>query len=490
MTRVVIVGGGLAGLAAAETLSRTFKGDDRERPEIVVLEAKRTAGGRAGSYYDGASGQEVDYCQHAAMGCCTNFLDLMRRLELDGCFRRWSRLHFLHPDTPNSEFAPSTWLPPPLHLLPCLAGLRFLSRSQQREIRRGLWKLMRTPADSLRDVLAVDWLHQARQSAETVSAFWDVILISALGEKTEHVSMAAARKVLIDGFAAARGASDVLVPRLPLSELLGRRSVEQLTKRGVKVMTGVTVRGIETQCVNTGDGSYSADAVISAVPWYRLGSLFENWPPQDRGLLSDVKRLSQIPTSSISGLHLWFDRAITDLEHAVMVGTTAQWLFRDPCDDPASREEDAGNSVVDRETHYYQVVISASAEVISRGKEAVLNKVLGELRAAFPPAATASLRRWRLVTDPKSVFSVNPQVESLRPPQTTDFEWLFLAGDWTQTGWPATMEGAVISGRMAAKGVLEFLRGSGFLPANAALKEPLVDRGLRKGFLARCLIRQ
>ncbi|QDV88034.1 hydroxysqualene dehydroxylase HpnE [Stieleria magnilauensis] len=446
--RVVIVGGGLAGMAAAETLSRVHPDD-----QVTLLESKRIPGGRAGSYVDPETETAVDYCQHAAMGCCTNLIEMLDRCGLQQHFRRYRSLTFLHPDHPPSRFAPNRWLPPPLHLLGTIGAQRYLAARQKREILCGLWKLMRTPPRALGDCRARQWLAQAGQSDDSVREFWDVILVSALGETTGHVSMAAARKVLIDGFAIARGASDVLVPTLPLAELFGRQLSAVLTGRGVEIRTGHTVEQITPEArVITASGDLDADAVICAVPWHRIDKLFDRWPDADRSRLPDVDAISQIPSSPITGLHLWFDSPITALDHAVMVGTTAQWLFRDPFD---SHHPPAATSTDEPSQYYYQVVISASKESISGSKQELIDTVLAELRHAFPAARNASLLRHRLVTDPNSVFSLRPDVDAIRPAATTQLPWLALAGDWTQTGWPATMEGAVISGRLAAQAVAQ-----------------------------------
>lgn len=483
---VAIVGGGLAGLSAAEALSHGFP-DIR----ITVLESKRITGGRAGSYIDPETRTEVDYCQHAAMGCCTNLIDMLARCELDQYFRRFETLTFLHPETSPSRFAPSRWLPPPLHLLGTINALHYLSAAQKREIKRGLWKLMRVRPASLADLSAADWLARAGQSTESVRRFWDVILVSALGEQTDRVAMSAARKVIIDGFAAARGASDVLVPNRPLADLFGRKLAGVLSDRGVEIRTGENVRQITTEGhVLTGDSTLRPESVICAVPWHRITKLFQSWSESDRRRLPDLEAISKIPGSPISGLHLWFDTAITDLDHAVMVGTVAQWLFRDPCDGgPAEnrgerpdRSDHPGENA--ESGHYYQVVISASAEATSVPRESLLASVLAELRHAFPAARNARLLNHRLVTDPKSVFSIRPEVDAIRPTARTRLPWLALAGDWIRTGWPATMEGAVISGRLAATVAAETLH-----PAEIPRHRRMVCGGLSPGFLARRLIR-
>ncbi len=175
-----------------------------------------------------------------------------------------------------------------------------------------------------------------------------------------------------------------------------------------------------------------------------------------------------LPNSSISGVHLWFDRPITSQPHAVLVGTLSQWLFqREPAE-------------ASPQGHYYKVVISGARSLRSLTHAEVVQRVVGELAAAFPPAAAAKLLHSRVVTDPQSVFSIRPEVDAVRPPSRTALPCLQLAGDYVQTGWPATMEGAVISGRMAANGVLRKLGG---VPAT-------ISEGLPRNWLSRLLIRR
>lgn len=445
-----------------------------DRFEITVLESKRTAGGRAGSFTDRESGETVDYCQHVAMGCCTNLLQLMRRHGLGDQWQRYDRLQFLHPNHSPSPFAPSRWLPPPFHLAPAFGSLRYLSSAQKRQIGRGLWRLMRTTEATLVDQTAATWLRKNQQDDETVTRFWDVILVSALGETTDRVSMAAARKVLIDGFAAARGASDIWIPKLPLSELIGNQLANSITKRDVDLIQQCPVSQVDAgedqrAIVQATDGRcFIANHVISAVPWFRIESLFAG-----SSVILSLPAIGQwtgLPTSPITGVHLWFDRPIMDMPHAVMVGTTAQWIFREPL--VANHSNPSGR-------HYYQVVVSASHQTRQLSQSELIRTVQTELAHQFPAARDAKLLANRIVTDPRSVFSVTPDVERLRPPARTALPWLHLAGDWIQTGWPATMEGAVISGQMAAASVLD----------QYGIPEHPIDPGIDRGWLARRLIR-
>ena len=460
--RVLIVGGGLAGLAVAEGLAEQHS----QRFEIRLLEAKRTTGGRAGSFQDAITDASVDYCQHVAMGCCTNFLGLMQRRGLSNQLHRYNRLKFCHPDFPVSTFQPTAWLPPPLHLMPALSALRYLTRPQRRQIRQALFRLFRSRPEQVTGRIAEVWLREHGQTPDTIRDFWAVIVVSALGESIDRVSLSAVRKVFVDGFAAARGASDVLVPKMPLVKLIGEKLTAEIGEMGVEVRTGKRVRQVvhagSAGSVLTADGeTYFADHVVLAVPWHNVANLI----PQ--GAVADKNRWTALPSSPISGLHLWFDRQITDLPHAVLVGTVAQWVFRQPWG-----LENPSNGF------YYQVVISASQSARGLPRDELIETVLEELRHAFPMARHAELRSSRVVTDPQSVFSISPEIEAIRPPSSTRLPWLHLAGDWIATGWPATMEGAVISGRMAAASILK----------QESLGELGVDSGLRRGWLARQLI--
>ncbi len=466
--RIVIVGGGLAGLSAAEALLR----HDGDRFFVTLLEAKRTVGGRAGSFVDVSTGETIDYCQHVAMGCCTNLIGLLDRCGLADAMHRYSELEFYHPDHRPSRFAAARFLPPPLHLSAAIGKLRYLTTAQKGKIRRALWRLMRTTSDSLASQTAADWLAQQHQDSETLQGFWDVVLVSALGEHTDAVSMSAARKVFMDGFAAARGASDVLVPTRPLSDLFGRSLSAQIQELGAEIYTGLAVTQLRLERdtivgVETSSGRrFDVDHLISAVPWHsitRFAANIDSLP---------LSSFDGIPASPITGLHLWFDREITDRRSAVLVATLSQWLFRQPF--PRDPTESGC---------YYQVVISASARHGFPSKERLVATVVDELKHAFPAARDAKLLRSRIVTDPQSIFSLSPEVDAIRPQSRTALPWFHLAGDWIATGWPATMEGAVISGRMAAASVLQ----SEGLSGEDGVAIP-IDAGLPRGWLARLLI--
>ncbi len=462
--KVVIVGGGLAGLATAVALAGRGL-------QIELLEAKQSLGGRAGSYRDGESGELIDHCQHVAMGCCTNFLDLCERTGCTDLLERHRRLHFFSADGRRSDFEPSGWFPAPLHLLPAMLGLKHLGWGDKLGILRAMFALMRMTATSAAAETSVaHWLRWQRQTPEASERFWKVVLVSALGESLERASLSAARKVFVDGFLAHAQAADVLIPRVSLSELYDQRIAGWLRERDVTIRLGEAVKqiaahesgGIIVQTVST---KIIAQAVVVAVPWRRLPELL------DVSLQTAVPKLSDLASlesSPITSLHLWTDRPITDLPHAVLIDRLSQWVFA---------RSDAGMN----KGHYYQVVISASRELAGRSQQSVIDEVWQDLQAVFPAARAARLLDSQLITQRDAVFSVTPESEPLRLPQRTLHPALVLAGDWTDTGWPATMEGAVRSGYLAAEQVPQNLRFNTSSPR-------ILQSGLPRNWLVRFLI--
>ncbi len=430
---VVVVGGGLAGLAAAASLSAA---DIR----VTVLEARRRAGGRAASFEDPVAGGLVDACQHVAMGCCTNFLDLCRQAGLADALRCDRTLWFIGPDGDRAACTPSRLFPAPLHLAPLLLGMRHFSVGEKLSLGLGMLRLARyrEPAaggiHALGSSTALKWLESVGQPERVIRLFWQPVLESALGESIDLVSTSAARKVAVDAFLAHRDAADLFVPLEPLGTLFGERLVAWLEGRGVVVETGRSVTAIERDAggravaVLHGDGRTPCDAAIVALPWRQAARVVPDLVP------AADERFAGSP---ITAVHLWFDRDCIDLPHAVLVGRVSQWVFR----------PDAAEG---RQPGYCQVVISASRGLLGGDREALVATVVAELRDTFPAAREAVLLESRVVTDPTAVLSVRPGVDAFRPAASTVVPNLFLAGDWTATGWPSTMEGAVRSGRLAA----------------------------------------
>lgn len=463
---IAIIGGGLAGLAAAAALC-----DQGLRAE--VYEARSRLGGRAASWREPGSDRLVDFCQHVGMACCTNLADFCRGLELDRYFRRDGRLHFFSPDGQRYDFASTAWLPAPLHLAPALLRSGYLSWRERIGVAQAMLKLGRVDeqADDSSQPTIGRWLATHGQSARAIELFWTPVLVSALGEAIDRASLKYARKVFVDGFIAHRDAYQVDVPTIPLSAIYGEHAVAKLRSRGVRIHTGMPIRALRA----TGDGRFEltfddevrrvVDQVIVAVPWRKASELLAGFTP----LCEQLRGWQSIVGAPISGVHLWFDRKLTDLPHAVLVGMLSQWYF-------------AGATTPNGETaageFYCQVVVSASYDLEALGRDAAIERITGELRRVFPAARDAKLLRSKIVTERDAVFSTRPGIDAVRPCQTTAVPGLFLAGDWTDTGWPATMEGAVRSGRLAAEGVL----------AQLGRSKKLMTPDLPRSFLARRLL--
>ena len=455
-TNVAVVGGGLAGLAAAVALcERGFR--------VELFEAGRRLGGRAGSFRDGLSGELVDSCQHVAMGCCTNLADFLRRTGTSDCFRRRRQLHFVGPDGRHYRVAAAPGLPAPLHLVPGLMQLGYLGFIDRLRILRTLGRLAKLPSGGEQDDSAScgqtdsatvgPWLSRQGESDRALRRFWSVVLVSALGETLDRASLNAARKVFVDGFLASRRAYELEVPRVPLAEIFDRRVGDWLCAQGVTIHRGVRVAKIDgdgdrARAVVLPDGSRRPfDGFVAAVPWRAVRALLGPAVLPALPALAHVERIEPAP---ITAVHLWLDRPIRAPAEAVLVGRTSQWVFRrgGPKAKADRRPETPESG------HYHQVVISASHKLIGRPHGELVREVCSELRAIWPAARRARLLRWRVITHREAVFSVRPGIERLRPPQQTPIPNLVLAGDWTATGWPATMEGAVRSGYLAAEAVL------------------------------------
>jgi squalene-associated FAD-dependent desaturase len=412
------------------------------------------------------------------MGCCTNLADFCRRVGIQDRFRHDRRLEFIGPDNRAFPLAASG-LPAPFHLAPAFWGFKFLSVRERIGIANAMWRLMRLqPQDDANSPTIGAWLKAHKQTPRAMDLYWNVILVSALGEELDRASLAAARKVIVDGFLASRDAYVLEVPRVPLAELYGDVLERWLANRGVRVHLNAPVRQVshdkEPRLVLADGDEVRPDFLVLALPWHRLAGVVETSLAMRFPWLAEI---STVESSPITGVHLWFDRPIMPYEHAVLVGRLSQWVFHRTSEPPPSvatyQAAETGGE------HYYQVVVSASRNLAGRDRGAIADEVCQELADIWPQAAVARRLHARVVTEHAAVFSVRPGLDQVRPLQQTSEPGILVAGDWTATGWPATMEGAVRSGYLAAESIL------------SALGKPqeLLADDLPRGMLARLLIR-
>lgn len=446
--RIVIIGGGLAGLAAAVGLAGRGHA-------VTLLESRPRLGGRASSFVDQATGTAIDNCQHVSMGCCTNFRHFCRTVGIERFFRREPELYFIGPEGRADVFSANR-LPAPLHLLSAFRRLSYLSLRDKVRLASGLRALARVRNAHQCDEPFDRWLAGQQQTPAAIERFWQVVLVSALSESLDRISVGHARKVFVDAFLANRDGWQVEIPTVPLDELYGQHLTRWLEDRGVTIRLQAGVERLELQqdriaaVVLRNGERLEAEQFILAVPRHRVPDLL----PEGLRSHPQLAGVAQLESAPIASVHLWFERPVTELPHAVLVDRLSQWVFNRTMlmSGPPACEGGSGNT-----GHYYQVVISASRHLAGRSQEETIAEVVRELTAIWPATAEATLLHARQVTEHRAVFSVRPGVESLRPPQQSPIANLQLAGDWTCTGWPATMEGAVRSGYLAAENVLAHL---------------------------------
>jgi squalene-associated FAD-dependent desaturase len=434
---VIVVGGGLAGLSAACALADAGY-------QVRLLEKRRYLGGRASSYEHPGTGEVIDNCQHVLLGNCVNLIDLYRRLGVSGAIRWFDRLTFVEPGGRRSILEPS-FLPAPFHDMPSFLRASAFSFSDKLAIGRGLSAFIAgIPKDSEENF--AHWLARHGQTTGAINRFWKPVLVSALNEDPDRMSVHYAGQVIRKSLLLSPGAGRMGVPTIPLSELYSR-AIDYMQSRGGQVNLSAATESFqwseETQkwTVTTQDQSFTTDAVVLALAFEGVSKLLPLLPRNPKAEQLAVN-LGHFGHSPITGIHLWFDREITDLEHAILLDATIQWLFHKS---RLQRRADSGS--------YVELVVSASKSLVEMQRQEIIDLALRELAEFFPLVAQAKLVKATVVKEVRATYSIRPQLDLLRPTASSPWPQVFLAGDWVATGWPATMEGAVRSGYLAAEAV-------------------------------------
>ncbi len=439
----VVIGGGIAGITAALVLAQVGI-------EPVLLEKRAGLGGRANSFYDKQQEMLVDECQHGTMRCCTTLDWLFQRLGVDGYIRYFDRLEFLDGDGIRSAIY-ATGLPPPFHTAVSFARFKSLTLLDKVAIGRALMSILVCPSWMVpANENMLNWLCSTHQTERAISRFWRPILVSACNEELQKISCAYGFKVFREGFLSTRTGYQFGVPTVPLSTLYSEPAIEAIRSLGGRVRTKTAVKSIlfdSTNCRATGvllqnGESISANWVVSALQCDQILRLL---PTDSNASVHEWEQLAGIPLVPIMGVHLWFDRSIEIPPAIALLDRSFEWVFNRNALYPALRNSPA----------FLSLVISASSRFDAASREDVVALALKELGEAFPVVADAKLVHSSVVRWPKATISPSTEVHAMRSGPTTPYSNVVLAGEWTNTGWPSTMEGAAISGLNAAHYILQ-----------------------------------
>jgi squalene-associated FAD-dependent desaturase len=441
---VIVIGGGLAGLSCAVALAESGC-------RVRMFEKRPHLGGRATSY-SLPDGSHVDNCQHLTLGCCTNLDDFYRRVGAAGKIRYYNRYIFADRAGRRSSIEPSA-LPPPFHFAPSFLLFPALSWKDKLGIGRALLEIARSGGrlPSADGVSMLDWLRSRNQTPNAIDRFWRCALVSALDETLDRADARYGIDFYWKTFLANRLGGRIGLPSVPLGELYDgcRAAVE---RQGGEVRSRAGVRSL---CVSDGrvtgllceDGSqHTADAYVAAVTHDALLGMLPSDLIERETCFSNLRNLR---TSPITGVHLWFDRPVMYEPYLTLLDHTVQWIFnktRLSANSDSAAPEDAAQ--------YLQLVISASYDLVPRPRQEIVNLCLAELSDVFSAVREARLVKSTVIKEVAATFSPFPGVDRWRPPQQSPLPNLFLAGDWTKTGWPSTMEGAVRSGYLSAESLL------------------------------------
>lgn len=457
--RAVVVGGGLAGITAALELADAGLG-------VTLVEGRPRLGGLAFSFRRGEL--TVDNGQHVYLRCCTAyswFLDRVGGAHLAPLQRRLDVpvLDVAHPGGPRLGRLRRSALPVPLHLAKSLATYPHLSLAERASVGRAALALKGLdPADPALDgVDFATWLGRHGQSARTVEALWDLVGVATLNATAPHASLGLAAMVFKTGLLSEPGAADIGWAHVPLGELHDTLARKALASAGVRVETRTKADSLSrTESgawrVEVSGQTLDAEVVVLAVPQREAHDLL----PQ--GALDDHGKLLDIGTAPILNLHVVYDRKVLRQPFFAALGSPVQWVF--------DRTESSGlaGSPDGRGCQYLAVSQSAAHDEIDAPVAELRARYLPELERLLPAARGAGVRDFFVTRERTATFAPTPGVGRLRPGAHTNAPGLYLAGAWTATGWPATMESAVRSGFSAAGAALAVLGRSHAHPLQEA----------------------
>ena len=442
---VAVIGGGVAGLASACALADAgFR--------VTVFERRGYLGGRASSYFHPGTGEMIDNCQHVLFGCCTNLIDLYKRTGVADKIFWDSRMTMIEPGGRRSVLAPSS-LPAPMHGLPAILKARCYSLGDKLSLIFAFTTCMfggkPNPSRSL-----LDWLDAHLQTAGTLERFWRLVIASALNADLDQIGLPYATKVIRELFLNSPQAGSMGMSTVPLSDLYRGAQEYIETRRGCiefnqNVESALWDDDQGQWSIQTQAGEFVSEQMILALPFEATAKLLLNLPanPEAEQLAGSLKNLEHWPICSV---HLWFDREITELDHAVLLDRDIHWMYH----------KSRWQPLRDSNASYIELVVSASREFAALSRDQAIARATSQLAEFFPSVREAKLVKSALIKEMRATFGVPPKVDSVRSDAISPWPNCFLAGDWTATGWPSTMESAARSGYLAAEALCRSLGDS------------------------------
>ena len=437
---VAILGGGLAGLSVARCLlERGYR--------VTVVEKRPFLGGRAFSFHDPAVGCEVDNGQHIFMGCCTYYIDFLTAVDaLDRTYLQRRLKTEIVLDGNHGTLASIPVLGA-LHLLPAFLGYRHLGFRDKLLVLYGLFRAKLTnrtrKARELDGQSFYDWLKRHHQTERAIGNLWNLIALPALNDDVRDVSAEMGLMLFQEGLLKRPRDAAIGFAKVGLTSLTGEPAGRFIEERGGEVVLGKGVRSVNVDDgrvtgVELSDGStLRADAYVCALPFGAVAEVL----PDEVAALPFFSRLGGLTSSPIVGIHIWYDRVVMEGDFIAFLDSPVQWVFN----------KSLIQGTEDQKGQYLTISVSAAWDFVDRPKEELRTLFGEEMRRLFPRARDAEIERYLVVKQRDATFRCTPGVAALRPSQVTPIANLFLAGEWTDTGWPSTMEGAVRSGVFAAE---------------------------------------
>ncbi|MBO0860471.1 MAG: FAD-dependent oxidoreductase [Chloracidobacterium sp.] len=456
---VLIIGGGFAGLSAAVDLAESGR-------RVLLLERRSFLGGRAYSFTDKTTGDTIDNGQHLMMGCYHRTLRFLEKIgSLDKLkFQPDPQVDFLQEESNGSVSRVSFKCPPlpaPLHLLGGLARLKTIGWADRiRALGVGLAvRALNGGGGRLAEITVREWLDSLGQSERIQRRFWGPMALATLNETPDLASADMFARVIELGFMRKKSDSAMIISQVGLSDLYTRQAQAFIEDHGgevrlnsevsrIEFVQGVAAQRYAATCVTLRSGErIEAEDVISAVPYFALKRML-----QAEFAAAHFPYLDRLKSAPIVSINLWYDGPITDLEFASLLDSPIEWVFNKNAINKNYVQNGVG--AVHRRQHL-ALVISGAHEAARRPKEELIDLADAEVKRFFPAARGQRPFHAFVVREHDATISHPVGTARLRPPCRTPFANFFLAGDWTATGLPATIEGAVQSGQECARIILE-----------------------------------